>query len=82
MEGQRMQIDVGGIVAKCFSCGNDDFVVLWPRPDQPADKLACAECCTEVLYDDLLAQIARAAIAGKLVSSLTARRAYRSADYE
>ena len=64
-----MQIEAGGILAKCFSCGGNDFAPLHPRPDETADKLVCTGCCSEVLYDDLRSQIGRAAIMRKLVGA-------------
>jgi hypothetical protein len=62
-----MQISIGGITAKCFSCGNEDFVSLQPRPDVPADRLVCDCCCHEVFYDDLRSQIGRTAVAQRKV---------------
>jgi hypothetical protein len=58
-----MQIDFGGICARCSSCGGEDFAPLRRRPDEPDDKLACTACLTEVLFDDLRAMIAGSALA-------------------
>jgi hypothetical protein len=69
-----MQISIEGITAKCFSCGNNEFVALQPRPDALPDRLACDCCCDEVFYDDLRSQIARTAIAERTaLSRLKAR---------
>lgn len=57
-----MQLDMGGIVAKCFSCGSKEFASLRPNTADRSDRLACVRCCTEVVYEDLLSQIARTAI--------------------
>ena len=57
-----MQLDMGGIVAKCFSCGSKEFASLRPNAGDRCDRLACVRCCTEVVYEDLLSQIARTAI--------------------
>jgi hypothetical protein len=58
-----MQLDIGGTTAKCFSCGSKEFEPLVPNAGTRHDRLACVHCSTEVLYEDLVAQIARAAIA-------------------
>jgi len=65
-----MHIEVGGISAKCFVCGNNDFESLRPRPDEPSDKLACIGCCTEFFYDDLLSHVGRTAIASDKASNI------------
>jgi hypothetical protein len=62
-----MQISIGGITAKCFSCGNEEFVPLQPRPDARPDRLVCDCCCHEVFYDDLRSQIGRTAVAQRNV---------------
>jgi hypothetical protein len=56
-----MQLDIGGTVAKCFSCGSKEFASLRPSVADGSDRLACVQCCTEVAYDDLLSQIYRTA---------------------
>jgi hypothetical protein len=61
-EANRMQLNIGGIVAKCYSCGSNEFASLRPNAADRGDRLACVRCCTEVLYEDLLSRIARAAI--------------------
>jgi hypothetical protein len=58
-----MQLDIGGIVAKCFSCGSNEFASLRPTAADRSDRLACVRCCSEVVYEDLLSQIDNAAIA-------------------
>jgi hypothetical protein len=63
LTGETMHIDVGGVSAKCFVCGSNDFESLRARPGEPSDKLTCTDCCAEVSYDDLLSQIGRIAIA-------------------
>jgi hypothetical protein len=70
-----MQIDIGGICAKCFSCGGTDFIFLRPRPDHSADKLACGGCSTEVLFDDLRSRpnCDRAKTSGELFEPLSRR---------
>lgn len=66
-----MRFDIGGIVAKCFSCGNDEFAALQPDSARGADRLACTCCCTEVVYDDLLSQIGRAALSRRTAATGT-----------
>ena len=56
-----MHIDIDGMPAKCFVCGNNNFEALRPRAGEPSDKLACTDCCAEVFYDDLLSPIGRVA---------------------
>jgi hypothetical protein len=72
--------EIGGILAKCLSCGNHDFAPLGAHPRNKADRLACTECCTEVAFDDLRAQIGRTAITRSAVVS--PRRAASPFDYE
>ena len=69
-----MQLDIGGIVAKCFSCGSKEFASLRPNTAGRRDRLACVRCWTEVLYEDLLSQIARAAIARRSAPHTDKRR--------
>jgi hypothetical protein len=69
-----MQFDIGGILAKCFSCGSNDFAPLRSTPAEPHDRLACARCCTEVVYEGLLSQIGRTAIAKRNAGRPSARR--------
>jgi hypothetical protein len=69
-----MRINIAGITAKCFACGNEDFVPLRPQPDAPGDRLACECCCSEVFYDDLRSQIGRSALAQrKLIKRLVSQ---------
>jgi hypothetical protein len=51
-----VEFEIAGLLAKCLSCGNDDFAPLRAHPTKKADRLACTECCTEVAFDDLRAQ--------------------------
>ena len=64
-----MEFKIAGILAKCFSCGNHDFAPLGAHPTKTTDRLACTECCTEVAFDDLHAQIGRTAITRGVVAS-------------
>ena len=77
-----MQLDISGILAKCFSCGSTDFEPLRPTPAGPSDRLACARCSTEVCYQDLLSQTCRAAIETRNAVSALSRRAKESLDHE
>ena len=69
-----MQLDMGGIVAKCFSCGSKEFASLLPNAADRSDRLACVRCCTEVVYEDLLSQIARTAIGRRSARYTDTRR--------
>lgn len=69
-----MQLDIGGIVAKCFSCGSKEFASLRPNATERSDRLACVRCCSEVVYEDLLSQVARAAIGRRAASHMDTRR--------
>ena len=60
-----MQLDISGTVAKCFSCGSREFASLRPNSADRSDRLACVRCCTEVVYEDLLSQMYRTAIANR-----------------
>jgi hypothetical protein len=73
---KRMQLDIGGIVAKCFLCGSKEFESLRPSAHNRSDRLACVRCCTEVVYDDLLSQIGRAAIAKRRGLTQHVRRSH------
>jgi hypothetical protein len=64
-----MRFDIDGILAKCFSCGGSEFAPLRASPGRPVDTLACTHCCSEIMYDDLLSQIARTAITARSASS-------------
>ena len=75
-----MQLDIGGILAKCFSCGCNDFAPLGFHSAERPHRLACTDCCTEVTLDDLLAQIARTAMGTRTVVSRL--RAPYPVDYE
>jgi hypothetical protein len=57
-----MQLNISGIVAKCFSCGCKEFASLRPDAANRSDRLACVRCCAEVVYEDLISQIARTAV--------------------
>ena len=67
-----MQIDFGGICARCFSCGGKDFEPLRPRPGESVDKLACTTCSAEFSFDDLRSNIGRAAIARRQAAAFPA----------
>jgi hypothetical protein len=69
-----MQLDIGGIVAKCFSCGSKEFASLRPHAAHGHDRLACVRCCSEVVYEDLLSQVARTAIGRRGASFADGRR--------
>jgi hypothetical protein len=69
-----MRFDIGGISAKCFLCGSNDFESLRSRAGEPSGKLTCTDCCAEVLYDDLLSQICRTAIARLKATHIPAQR--------
>jgi len=69
-----MQLDIGRIAAKCFSCGSKEFESLRPNAADRSDRLACVRCCTEVVYEDLLSQIARTAIGRRSASHTDTRR--------
>jgi hypothetical protein len=69
-----MQLDIGGIVAKCYSCGSKEFASLLPNAADRSDRLACVRCCTEVVYEDLLSQIGRTAIGRRSALHTQARR--------
>lgn len=58
-----MQLDICGIVAKCFSCGAKEFESLRPHVADRTDRLVCVRCSSEVVYEDLLSQVARTALA-------------------
>ena len=60
-----MQLHIDGLFARCFSCGSDDFALLRPNPGNQNDLLACARCCTEVSYEELLSQIGPTAVTNK-----------------
>jgi hypothetical protein len=68
-----MQLDIGGIVAKCFSCGSNEFASLRPNAADRSDRLACVRCCAELVYEDLLSQIARTAIVRRSAKHDTGR---------
>jgi hypothetical protein len=68
-----MQLDIGGIVAKCFSCGSKEFASLRPNAADRSDRLVCVRCCTEVVYEDLLSQIARTAIGRRSATHMGTR---------
>ena len=69
-----MQLDIGGIVAKCFSCGSKEFASLRPHAPHGNDRLACVRCCSEVVYEDLLSQVARTAIGRRSLPHADTRR--------
>lgn len=75
-----MQFNIGGIHAKCVSCGSHEFAPLGLNRADRANRLACTGCCMEVTLDDLLAQIGRQAITGRGEAGL--RRAAYRLDYE
>jgi hypothetical protein len=66
-----MHLKIDGIFATCFSCSSDDFALLRPNPGSQHDLLACARCCNEVSYEDLL--IGRTAMAQKKAEDLLAQ---------
>lgn len=72
-----MQLHIDGLFATCFSCGSDDFALLRPNPGNQNDLLACARCCTEVSYEELLSQIGRTAVTSKK-AGMEARRPVQS----
>jgi hypothetical protein len=69
-----MQLDMGGIVAKCFLCGSKEFASLRPNAADRSDRLACVRCCSEVVYEDLLSQVARTAIGRRSAAHTQTRR--------
>ena len=73
-----MHVDIGGTVAKCFSCGGKEFAALGPNTTDRSDRLACVHCCTEVAYEDLFSQVARAAIARRSVPYAAAQKGVRA----
>jgi hypothetical protein len=75
-----VQFNIAGILAKCLSCGSHEFAPLGRHPAERADRLACTDCCTEVTFDDVLAQIGRTAITSRAEAS--GRRAAYPPDHE
>jgi hypothetical protein len=69
-----MQLDIGGIVAKCFSCGSKEFASLLPNAAHRSDRLVCVRCCSEVVYEDLLSQVARTALGRRSAAYAATRR--------
>ena len=75
-----MRVSIGGIFAKCLAGGCNDFAPS--RPLQRSDLLACARCCNHIVYEELLAQIGREAVARVKAARPDPRRASTVPDDE